>query len=128
MTDSKASTGSGAPMNAAADRTRASFGWMRPMMALLSPAGRSARLTILIFHRVREQPDELFPDEIHASAFRERMIWIRSWFNVLPLDVAIAALERGTLPERALAVTFDDGYADNATVALPILCALGVPA
>ena len=98
------------------------------MIALLSPAGLSGRLTILIFHRVHEHPDSRYPEEMHASTFRERMFWIRSWFNVLPLDDAVAALERGSLPERALAITFDDGYADNATVALPILRALGLPA
>jgi peptidoglycan/xylan/chitin deacetylase (PgdA/CDA1 family) len=98
------------------------------MLAMLSPGGSSARLTIMIFHRVREHPDPLYPEEMHASTFRERMIWIRSWFNVLPLAEAVAALERGSLPERALAITFDDGYADNVTVALPILLAIGLTA
>jgi peptidoglycan/xylan/chitin deacetylase (PgdA/CDA1 family) len=65
---------------------------------------------------------------MHAAAFLERMLWIRKWFNVLPLDEAVAALERGSLLARALAITFDDGYADNATVALPILRRLGLPA
>ena len=74
-----------------------------------------------MFHRVHEQRDELFPNAIHAATFRERMLWISSWFNVLPLDEAVTALGRGTLPARALAITFDDGYADNCVVALPIL-------
>jgi peptidoglycan/xylan/chitin deacetylase (PgdA/CDA1 family) len=56
------------------------------------------------------------------------MLWVRSWFNVLPLDDAARALERGSLPSRALAITFDDGYADNAAVAVPILRQLGLPA
>jgi peptidoglycan/xylan/chitin deacetylase (PgdA/CDA1 family) len=65
---------------------------------------------------------------MHAEVFLTRMLWLKSWFNVLPLDDAIVALARGTLPDRALAITFDDGYADNATVAMPILRQLGLHA
>jgi len=102
--------------------------WIRPLLRLLSPEGGRGKLTALIFHRVHAEPDALFPGEMHATAFRERLRWIRAWFNVLPLEEAVAALARGTLPERALAITFDDGYADNFAVALPILREHGFPA
>ena len=101
--------------------TNSGAGWVRPLLELLSPAGARGRLSILIFHRVHPQLDPMFPGEMHAATFRERMGWIREWFNVLPLDDAVTALSRGMLPSRALAITFDDGYADNFTVALPIL-------
>jgi peptidoglycan/xylan/chitin deacetylase (PgdA/CDA1 family) len=103
-------------------------GWLRALIGVLSPAGPRGRLSILIFHRVHAQPDSLFPDEMHAVSFRERMLWVRDWFNVLPLEEAVAALGRGALPARALSITFDDGYADNASVALPILRELGLHA
>jgi peptidoglycan/xylan/chitin deacetylase (PgdA/CDA1 family) len=77
---------------------------------------------------VRPEPDPLFPEEMHASVFRERMQWVGEWFNVLPLEDAINALVRGGLPERALAITFDDGYADNFDVAWPILRQYALPA
>jgi peptidoglycan/xylan/chitin deacetylase (PgdA/CDA1 family) len=102
--------------------------WLRIPLRMLSPAGRRGRLTIVIFHRVHARPDPLFPNEAHAKVFGERLFWLRSWFNVLPLGEAVAALARGALPERALAITFDDGYADNVTVALPILRQLGLHA
>jgi len=94
----------------------------------LSPGGESGRLTILIFHRVRERPDPLFPHDVSAESFTERLHWIRTWFNVLPLEEGIRALAGGHLCERSLAITFDDGYADNATIALPILLELGLHA
>lgn len=94
----------------------------------LSPTGPRARLSILIFHRVLESPDPLFPDLPDAYEFERMMIWVKSWFNVLPLTEAAARLERRSLPARALVVTFDDGYADNADIAAPILQRLGLTA
>ena len=102
--------------------------WPRWPLTMLSPGGSRGRLAILIFHRVLERPDPLFPREMTAATFAQRMLWIRTWFNVLPLEDAVAALPRGGLPPRALAITFDDGYADNATVAIPILRELGLHA
>ncbi len=94
----------------------------------LAPAGPRSRLTILIFHRVHARPDPLFPGELDAAAFESRMAWVKRWFNVIPLGAAIDGLRSGALPERPLAVTFDDGYADNAKLAAPILMKLGIPA
>jgi peptidoglycan/xylan/chitin deacetylase (PgdA/CDA1 family) len=93
-----------------------------------SPAGANARLSTLIFHRVLPQPDPLFPNEMHAIRFDALCGWLKSWFNVLPLDDAARRLAAGTLPERAACITFDDGYADNATVAMPILQRHGLTA
>lgn len=101
---------------------------LRAAFHLLSPAGPRARLSILIFHRVLAQPDPLLEDVPDAAVFESYMRWVRDWFNVLPLAEAVARLRNGTLPARALAITFDDGYADNAKIAAPILRRLGLPA
>lgn len=94
---------------------------MRPIFDTLAPAGARGRLTVLIFHRVLAAPDPLLPDEFDAQRFDAVCGWLRRWFNVLPLDAAVRRLAQGTLPARPLAITFDDGYADNHDVALPIL-------
>lgn len=95
---------------------------------IFSPGGTHGALTTLIFHRVLEVPDPIFPDEPDAARFDQIMNWVKAWFNVLPLDVAVNALKCGNLPPRAAAITFDDGYADNCSVALPILKKHGLPA
>ena len=93
----------------------------KALFSIISPAGTRARLSVLIFHRVLSQPDDLFPGEANARWFDEMLSWIRNWFNVLPLDEAIFRLKTSTLPMRAAAITFDDGYSDNYFVALPLL-------
>jgi len=94
---------------------------LRPIFSFLAPSGRRGRLSILIFHRVLLAPDPLFPDLPDTARFEEVLRWLKEWFNVLPLDRAVRDLPLGQLPARAAAITFDDGYADNLTVALPIL-------
>lgn len=96
--------------------------------SLLSPAGRRARLTILIYHRVLERPDPLLPNELDAEGFGRRMAFLAGNFKVLPLLEAVSRLKKGSLPARALCITFDDGYANNAEVALPILQRFGLTA
>lgn len=86
------------------------------------------RLSVLIYHRVPQSPDALLPGEPGAAEFEATMQWIKSVFNVVPLTDGIAGLRSGKLPVRALSVTFDDGYANNATVAAPILRRLGLHA
>jgi peptidoglycan/xylan/chitin deacetylase (PgdA/CDA1 family) len=101
---------------------------MRQIFQLLSPAGRRGKLSVLIFHRVLAEPDPLFPGEIDARQFDAICAWLAQWFTVLPLAEAVARLGRDSLPSGALAISFDDGYADNHDVALPILRRHGLSA
>lgn len=98
--------------------------------ALLAPMARGGRrgLSTLIYHRVLAARDELMPFELERVAFERQIAWLASCCRVLPLDEAAARLRAGTLPARAACITFDDGYADNAELALPILQKYGVPA
>lgn len=93
----------------------------RTVGGIFSPSGKNARLSILIYHRVLSQTDELFPSEVTAESFDLQLTLLKRVFNVLPLDEAMTRLKSGTLPARAACITFDDGYADNVTLALPIL-------
>lgn len=100
---------------------------IKPLLALASPSGPRARLSTFIFHRVHRVADPLFPGELDAAGFAAVCGWIGRWFNVLALDEAARRLREGTLPARAAALSFDDGYADNHDVALPVLRELGLP-
>lgn len=101
---------------------------VRSLAACLSPAGPAAKLSILTFHRVLASPDPLLPGEPDQARFDEELRWLGRWFRVLPLDEAARRLAEGSLPARAAAITFDDGYANNAEQALPILQRHRMPA
>lgn len=90
------------------------------LMRMLSPGGKTG-LSIFIYHRVLPHKDPLFPAEVDSADFDQDLHRLKSMFNVIPLLDAVRHSAAGTLPARAACITFDDGYADNAEVALPIL-------
>lgn len=98
----------------------------------------AGQATCLMYHRVcpdETRFDELSPGfapnrdlSVTVSAFDRQMAFIARHFNCLALPEAVTLLAKGRLPRRSLVVTFDDGYLDNLTLALPVLRRHGVPA
>jgi peptidoglycan/xylan/chitin deacetylase (PgdA/CDA1 family) len=86
------------------------------------------RLSILMYHRVLPGADPINTWDVTAEEFDAQMAALAAHFAPLPLGEAVQRLARGDLPAGAVCVTFDDGYADNLTVALPILQRRGIPA
>ncbi len=101
---------------------------LKALAGLFSPSGARARLSILIFHRVLRAPDPLLNDDLDAATFDALMQALAEGCNVLPLSEAVRRLRAKSLPTRAACVTFDDGYADNFEVALPVLQRHGITA
>ncbi len=101
---------------------------MRGMLSLLSPAGPAARLSVLLFHKVPTLADPLAPGELNLARFEQILDFVGANANVLPLTEASAALKRGTLPARAVALTFDDGYAEWIDNVAPALLRRRMPA
>jgi len=111
---------------------RRDYSFLRLLIAAFSTLWQPADnpgLAILFFHRVRPQVDPLYPEELDSRRFAETMEVLAECFHCLPLDEALVRLATGaSLPPRAVAITFDDGYADNYTEALPILLEYGLTA
>lgn len=101
---------------------------LRAILTVLTGANDKGRLVTLIFHRVTPDRDELFPEEVDQRRFDQICGWLAQLFNVLPLPLAVQLLSEGRLPHRSLCITFDDGYADNWTIATPILLKHRLPA
>jgi peptidoglycan/xylan/chitin deacetylase (PgdA/CDA1 family) len=86
-------------------------------------------LAILMFHGVEDEPLSPVCWHVLGSAlYRRQLEYVRKHFNVLPLGEALDRLAAGTLPPRALAITFDDGTRNLATRAVPVLRDLRLPA
>ena len=100
----------------------------RAILAGLSPSGPNGRLAVFCYHQVLGEKSVWRKDEPSADEFMEDLEIIRSLFNVLSLPDAVAMLKAGTIPRRSAAITFDDGYENNFTVASPILESMDVPA
>lgn len=83
---------------------------------------------ILMYHRVVEPPWDPWGLAVSPARFREQVAALGKHRTLLPMDELAARLAAGSLPPRATALTFDDGYADNALVAKPILDELAAPA
>lgn len=103
------------------------FQQLASRVLLATATGGRKPLSILIYHRVLTERDWMLPDVPTADEFRWQMKLMKRHFNLLPLTDAVRLLGEGRLPARAACITFDDGYADTATVAYPILAELGIP-
>lgn len=82
---------------------------------------------VVAFHRVKHAPPS---DGLTVSVplFDQYCRFFRDHFNVLPLGELVSRLERRLSLDRALAITFDDGYLDNFENAAPIMWKLSLPA
>jgi len=98
------------------------------LTSFFSPPGKYARLSILLYHSIPRESDALLYDLKDSHVFDTQVSFLSDNFNVLPLHEAVQRLRENTLPSRAACITFDDGYANNAEVALPILQKYGVVA
>lgn len=103
------------------------WGLKSVLPTLLRTKGKQ-RLSILIYHRILPSFDFMRPDEPTVEQFDWQMELISRYMKPLSLNDALTQLEENRLPDNAICVTFDDGYADNEIYALPILKKWNIPA
>lgn len=107
-------------------RIKSLLGWM------LFHSGLQRRMmgghgVVVLFHRI---DDRLIGNPISMSthSFDAYCRFFRRYFNVIPFSEMVSRLERGQSVAGTLAITFDDGYRDNAHAAAPILRQYQLPA
>jgi O-antigen/teichoic acid export membrane protein/peptidoglycan/xylan/chitin deacetylase (PgdA/CDA1 family) len=91
-------------------------------------------LTVVMFHRVLPvtDPRHLGADPewtITPVSFAQCLEFFRRHYNVVTAEQVFAALRgEASLPARSLLITFDDGWADTAEFAQPVLDRFGMQA
>ena len=102
------------------------------LMSLVAGSSwRRHRLLVLCYHGVSLADEHLWHPGLYVSPqtlARRFDALERTGCEVLPLDEAVCRLYAGTLPARAVALTFDDGFYDFKARAFPLLQAHGFPA
>ena len=86
-----------------------------------SRAADNGGCAILYYHRVASPAGDPWRTSVSPDSFDRQLDFLAAETRVLPLQELVDAGRRGRLPDRAVAVTFDDGYFDNLDLALPIL-------
>ncbi len=84
------------------------------------------RLTVLTYHQINDPANDY--STVSTAAFREQMEFLKQHYCVVSLEEAVNGVGSPRCARRLVAVTFDDGYRDNATIAAPILRSLGLTA
>ena len=91
-------------------------------------APEEVRIPILMYHSIcADYPDNSLM--VAPELFNEQMAWLNdNGFTTMSLEEVYEAFETGKVPVKPVAITFDDGYADNYTEAYPILKEYGMKA
>lgn len=97
----------------------------RLAMDRLRRARSNEPVQILFYHRVAD--DHHNPWTIGTGAFQEQIDYLVDRFDVVSLTEAQRRILRGKNRKPTVAITFDDGYADNMHFAMPLLVRRKLP-
>ena len=83
------------------------------------------KLSIVMYHYTRDLANSRYPaiKGLDKELFRQQLDFFQEKFQVVTMEQVMEAWNspNGSLPDNALLLTFDDGYIDNFTVAMPLL-------
>jgi peptidoglycan/xylan/chitin deacetylase (PgdA/CDA1 family) len=101
---------------------------LRPIARKLVYRYVGGTAVVLIYHRVADLRRDTQALAVSTAGFDAQMALLADGYRVMPLGALADQLRARHVPDRAVAVTFDDGYADNLLNAAPVLVRHGIPA
>jgi peptidoglycan/xylan/chitin deacetylase (PgdA/CDA1 family) len=88
---------------------------------------RRPRAVVLVYHRVGKNAIDPWHLTVGPKIFAGQLETLARDWSPMSLTELVDGFQRRRLPERVVAATFDDGYADNLQVAAPILREYEIP-
>ena len=91
----------------------------------------AVKFTMLSYHEISDRENALVPGySVSPASFAQQMQWLKdSGYHFISLDDVVAdEAGRKPLPDKAVLITFDDGYRSVYTQAFPVLKSLNAPA
>jgi peptidoglycan/xylan/chitin deacetylase (PgdA/CDA1 family) len=90
-----------------------------------APAGRVA---VLCYHSVHPTKDRTKGNAcVPPDLFEQQLLWLKEHCDLIPFRQVTEVVRQAGRTRPAVAITFDDGYADNYEHAFPLLRAHAVP-
>ena len=89
---------------------------------------RATTGVILMYHRVLPSGVDVWRLSVSPAHFSEQLAVLRSRAHPVALRSFVADIRSGRVGDRSVAVTFDDGYANNLELGVPALEAFDIPA
>lgn len=86
------------------------------------------RALVLMYHRVAKLPSDIWGLAVSPDRFEEQLKVLRRTGAVVSLQELVERVRTNTLARRTIAISFDDGYADNLLAAKPLLEHYQLPA
>ncbi len=83
---------------------------------------------IILYHRIANTKNDPHRLCVSPENFREQIKFLKENFRIVPLVQLVREVRSKKLKNKTMAITFDDGYADNLHNALPILQEYNIPA
>ncbi|MDX5420695.1 MAG: polysaccharide deacetylase family protein [Hymenobacteraceae bacterium] len=83
---------------------------------------------VLMYHRVAEPASDAWEIAVSPANFEEQLRVLKATRRVVPLPQLLQEVKNGSLRSNSMVLTFDDGYLDNYTTAVPLLEQYGLPA
>lgn len=88
----------------------------------------ASKAVILMYHRVTTSDLDPWSQCVTPERFEQHMDFLKRASHPVSLRQLTEYRQHGSFPPRTVALTFDDGYADNLHDALPVLARYDIPA